>query len=126
LSDDIDSQVKGMAALVLSSGRLSEFHEKNIKMYGLLYFECKEVKIMYDLSVRHDAEVDSKNNLTLKKPLQNCYVSYYFTMDDANQAANTNLDRRFDALEKSVRALLWNDLPVEIYFNNKIVYKSMR
>ena len=126
MSDNIDSQVKGMAALVLSSGRLSEFHEKNLKMYGLLFFECKEVKIEYDLSVRHDAEVDNKNNLSLNKPLQNCFVSYYFKMDDANTAANINLDRRFEALEKSVRALLWKDLPVEIYFNDKIVFKSIK
>lgn len=124
MSDDIDSQVKGMAALVLSSGRLSEFHEKNLKTYPLIYFEgVKEVKIDYDLSVRHDAEVDEKNNVKVKKPLQHCMISFYLTLDEA---ANTVVQRRFEALETSVRRLLWKDLPVEIYFNEKIVYKSRK
>jgi len=124
LSDDIESQVKGMAALVLSSGRLSEFHEKNLKMYPMIYFnDVKEVKIEYDLAVRHDAEVDSKNNLTLKKPLQNCIISYFLKLDESLQ---DSVQKRFDALEGSVRNLLWKDLPVEIYFNDRIVYKSKK
>jgi hypothetical protein len=124
LSDDIDSQVKGMAALVLSSGRLSEFHEKNLKMYPFIYFyDVKEVKIEYDLSLRHDAEVDNKNNLTLKKPLQNCIVSYFLKLDEKIQ---DSVDRRFEALEAAVRSLLWKNLPVEIYFNEKIVFKSRK
>lgn len=124
MSDDIENQIKGMAALVLSSGRLSEFHERNLKMYPLIYFnDVKEVKIEYDLAVRHDAEVDNKNNLTLKKPLQNCIVSYFLTLDESLQ---DNLQKRLDALEHSVKVLLWKDLPVEIYFNNKIVFKSVK
>lgn len=124
MSDDIESQVKGMAALVLSSGRLSEFHEKNLKMYPLIYFNAiTEVKIEYDLAVRHDADVDNKNNLTLKKPLQNCIVSFFLKLDESQQ---DSLQKRFDALEHSVRVLLWKDLPVEVYFNDKIVFKSQK
>ena len=124
MSDDIESQVKGMASLVLSSGRLSEFHERNLKMYPLIYFNgVTEIKIDYDLAVRHDADVDQKNNLTLKKPLQSCIVSYYLKLDESLQ---DSVQKRFDALETSVRTLFWKDLPVEIYFNDKIVFKSKK
>jgi hypothetical protein len=117
--------VKGMAALVLNSGRLSEFHERNLKIYPLIFFEdVKEVKIDYDLSVRHDAELDKLNNLVVKKPLQHCYVSYYLTLNE--ESNKPSLQRRFEALEISVQTLLWKNLPVEIYFNDKIVFKSKK
>lgn len=123
MSEDIKDQVKGMAALVISSNRLSEFHEKNLKMFPFVFFEqVTGVKIDYDLHVRHDVDVDKKNNITIKKPLQHCFVAYYLTINqDANKA---NLQRRFETLENSVRNLLWKSLIVEIYFNDQIVYKS--
>jgi hypothetical protein len=124
LSDDIASQVKGMAALVLTSGRLSEFHEKNLRMYPLIYFDqVREIVLDYDLSIRHDAEVDDKNNVKVKKPLQHCFISYNLKI---NEDANQHLPKRFEALENSVRTLLWKELPIEIYFNDKIVYKSKK
>ena len=124
MSDDIESQVKGMASLVLSSGRLSEFHERNLKMYPLIYFNAvTEIKIDYDLTVIHDADVDQKNNLKLRKPLQSCKVSYFLKLDESLQDSP---QKRFDALETSVRTLFWKDLPVEIYFNDKIVFKSKK
>lgn len=125
MSDNIKDQVKGMAALVITSNRLSEFHEKNLKMFPFVFFEqVKEVKIDYDVSVRHDADVDNKNNITVKKPLQHCFVAYYLTINE--EANKQNLPRRFETLEGSVRNLLWNGLPIEVYFNDKIVYKSRK
>ncbi len=123
MSDDIKEQVKGMAALVISSNRLSEFHEKNLKMYPFIFFErIDNVKIDYDLSVRHDVDIDSKSNITVKKPLHHCFIAYHLTLnEDANKS---NLQRRFETLENSVKTLLWKELIVEIYFNDKIVYKS--
>lgn len=125
MSDDLKDRVKGMAALVINSARLSEFHEKNLKMFPFVFFDqIAEVRIDYDLAVRHDVDVDKKNNLTVKKPLAHMFVAYYLTLnEDANK---NNLARRFETLENSVRNLLWKELAVEIYFNDKIVYKSRK
>lgn len=125
MSDDISQTVKDMAKLVVASNRISEVHEMNLKTYPFIFFEqITEAKIDYDLYVRHDVDLDGKNNLTIKKPLTNCHVSYYLTLnEDANK---TNLQRRFETLENSVRALFWKDLSVEIYFNDNIVYKSKK
>lgn len=114
-----------MAKLVIASNRISEVHETNLKAYPFIFFEqVKEAKIDYDLYVRHDVDVDGKNNIAVKKPLTNCFVAYHLTLnEDANK---TNLPRRFETLENSVRALFWKDLSVEIYFNEKIVYKSKK
>lgn len=125
MSDNVKDQVKGMAALVINSSRLSEFHQKNLQMFPFVFFDqVKEVKIDYDLAVRHDVDVDKKNNLTIKKPLQHCFIAYYLTLnEDANKE---NLQRRFETLQNSVRNLLWKELAVEIYFNDKIVFKSRK
>lgn len=125
MSDDVKDQVKGMAALVISSNRLSEFHEKNLKMFPFVFFEqVEEVKIDYNLSVRHDVEVEKNNDLTLKKPLQHCFIAYYLKINE--EANKQNLPRRFETLENSVRNLFWNGLPVEVYFNDRIVFKSTK
>lgn len=117
-------EIKKMAALVVNSNKISEFHEKNMKMFPMVFFDAiKEVKIDYDLSVRHDVELDTKNNITVKAPLRNNFVSYYLTLDESK---NQNLDRRFSALEGSIKTLFWKDVIVEVYFNDKIVYKSKK
>lgn len=124
MSDDVRDTVRGMAALVVSSNRISQVHEKSLLAYPFIFFDgIKEVRIDYDLSHRHDVDLDSKNNITVKPPLQHCYVSYYLIMDDT---VNTNLDRRFQALEDSVKTLFWKDLTVKVYFNEKIVYESKK
>lgn len=123
-SDDIKNTVKDMAKLVLMSGKISEMHEKNMKMYPFVYFEgVKEVKIDYDLSHRADALVDNKNNLTVNSPIRNNVVTYYIILDEA---AQTSLDKRFSALEASIRTLFWNDVMVEVFFNDSIKYKSKK
>ena len=117
--------VKGMAALVVSSNRLSEFHEKNLKMFPFVFFNgVTSVKIDYDVAVEHNVDLDKKNNITIKKPFRNCFVAYYLTIDeDANKEA---LQKRFDTLENSVRDLLWQGLAVKIFFNDKIVFESKK
>lgn len=117
--------VKGMAALVVSSNRLSEFHEKNLKMFPFVFFDqVSEVKIDYDVSVEHNVDVDKKNNITIKKPFKNCYVAYYLAInEDANKH---QLARRFETLENSVRDLLWKNLAVKIFFNDKLVFESKK
>lgn len=117
--------VKGMAALVVSSNRLSEFHEKNLKMFPFVFFERVDaVKIDYDVSVEHNVDLSKSNDITIKKPFKNCYVAYYLTI---NEEANKNqLQRRFETLENSVRDLLWKNMAVKIFFNDKIVFESKK
>lgn len=125
LSDETKQIVKDMAKLVLVSGKISETHEKNMKMYPLIYFDgVKEVKIDYDLSHKADAMVDRKNNLTVSTPHRHNVVSYYLTMIPG--AKNEKLDKRFTALEASIRTLFWKDVIVEVFMDDKIVYKSKK
>lgn len=125
MSDDTSEIVKDMAKLVLVSGKISETHEKNMKMYPLIYFDgVKEVKIEYDLSHKADALLDRQNNLTVRAPFRSNVVAYYLTIDET--AKNDNIDKRFKALESSIRTLFWKDLTVEIFMNEKIVYKSKK
>lgn len=121
---DIENTIKGMAALILTSGKLSEFHEKNLKAFPFIFFnDVIEAKIDYDLSVRHDADVDKNNNVELKKPIQSCIISYYLTLDEPK---NNEIQKRYEALDQAVKNLLWKEIPVEIYINDKIVFKSKK
>lgn len=121
MSEDIQGTVRGMAALVLNSNRISEVHQKSMSNWPFIFFEgVSEVKIDYDLSHVSDVDVDKKNNVTVKSPLRHCFVSYYLTIDESK--IDENLKVRFKALENSTRSLFWKDLPVKIYFNNRLVY----
>lgn len=123
--DSVAATVKQMAALTMVSNQLTDIQQKNMKMFPLIFFEgVKEAKVDFDLSRRHDVEVDKENNLTVKAPLRNNFVAYYLTLDE--KAQGENVDRRFKALEVSVRSLFWKDLVVEVYFNDKIMYKSVK
>lgn len=122
MSDELKETVRGMATLILNSNRISEVHERSMKMYPLIYFEgVKSVKIEYDLSHESDVELDRQNNIKVKSPLRNCFVSYYLTIDES-PTLNGSIEKRYEALEVSTRTLLWKDLPVKIYFNEKLVY----
>lgn len=123
MSEDIQGTVRGMAALVLNSNRISEVHEKSMKNYPFIYFEgVSGVRIDYDLSHQSDVEVDKKNNIKVNAPLNHCYVAYYLTLDE--RQLDENIKARFRALETSTRTLFWKDLPVKIYFNERLVYES--
>lgn len=125
LSDDVVQTVKKLATLVVNSNKITEMHEKNMKMYPLIYFDgVKSVQVDYDLSRRHDVDTDDKNNMTIKNPLRNNFVAYYLIMNE--DVKNENLDKRFQALEGSIRTLFWKDVSTEVYFNGKIAYKSAK
>ena len=113
-----------MARLTALSGRISEVQERNLKMFPLVFFEgVQECKVDYDLSHKSDVLEDTSGNLVINTPTRNAYVSYYLTLDESQ---NSDLDKRYMALEKSVRTLFWTDLTVEIYFNGNIKYKSKK
>ena len=117
--------VKDMAKLVLVAGKISDVHEKNMKMYPLIYFDgVKEARIHYDLSHQADALVDKENNLTINAPARSNIVNYDLTMYPG--AKNENMDKRFAALEASIRTLFWKDVIVEVIIDGKPAYKSKK
>ena len=104
-----------MAQLTVFANRISEVQEKNLKMFPFVFFHgVKEVSIDYDLG-----HAVAEN---LKEVHHKSFVSYSLTLDDT--IVDTNLDKRFLALESSVRQLFWNDIVVRILFNGNKVYES--
>jgi hypothetical protein len=123
--DNAANVVKDMAKLVLVAGKISDMHVKNMQMYPLIYFNgVKTVKIDYDLSHKADALVDKDNNLTINAPHRSNVVTYYLTMHEG--AVNDKLDKRYAALTASIRTLFWKDVVVEVFMDEKIVYKSKK
>lgn len=120
---DLNKQVKDMASLIINSNRISEMHERNMKLYPLIFFEgVKKVNVDYDLSYNKEIEVDKDNNMTIKKPTNSTYISYELEIDETKE--NNNLDKRFEALVKSLKTLLWSDLIVKVSFNGKLMFES--
>jgi hypothetical protein len=114
-----------MARLTALSGRISDVQIKNLQMFPLVFFEAvQELKIDYDLSHKSDVLEDTDGKLIINVPTRNNYVAYYLTLDETKNTED--LDKRYMALEKSVRALFWTDLAIEVYFNGKIMYKSVK
>lgn len=120
--EDIRKTIKEMAALAITSNRLSEIHEKNLKFYPFIFFNgIQNVKIEYDLSYKSNVELDIKNNITIKSPNKKFYINYYLSIDDSS---NDNLEKRFAALENAAKSLFWNDLFVSIFINDVKMYES--
>lgn len=108
------AQIKEMAKLVMLSNRITEFHEKNLKLYPMVFFNgVKTANISYDFS----------NNSTSDNPINTNrgFVKYDIDLEDTSD--NRRLER-FEALTKAVRNLFWNDLKVEILFNGQLAYAS--
>lgn len=106
--------VKEMARLTALSGRICDVQIKNLQMFPLVFFnEVEEVKVNYDLS--------PSKTMDDVPTFSNSLVSYHLKLDERS---NIDLDKRFLALEKSVRTLFWSDVLVEVYFNDQIKYKS--
>jgi len=129
-----ESKVREAAKLVHLSNRISQMHEKNMKLYPYVFFEDVEsVKIDYDLSNRiaDDTPADTpkkpddyyKDIVRAAKRKANCFVSYDLKL---KEESNTHLNKRFEAIEKAIRDLFWSDVSVEIYFNGDIKFKSKK
>lgn len=115
-----------MAVLTMKSGRINEIQEKNLKIYPFLYFDgVIKVEIDFDLTTRDDIMEDEENNkLIIKTPFRNHFVAYYLTVD--KEKINSNIEKRFTYLERSVRDIFWNDIIIEVYINGTIKYKSQK
>lgn len=129
-------KIKDMAKLVHLSGRISEFHEKNLKNYALIFFDgVREAAIDYDFSHRPSDTAPQETPKTpdefyreigkaAMKMRSDSFVSYKLTIHPG--VTQSHLEKRFDALEKAVRSLFWNDVVIKVYFNDKIVYESKK
>lgn len=115
-----------MAKLTMLSNRISEIQEKNLKMYPFVFFEAVSgVIVNYDLSNSLDMESETNKGeikYGFNEPKDShLRVSYYLKLDTK---LNANEEKRFMAIENAVRSLFWKQVKVEVYFNEKLVYKS--
>jgi hypothetical protein len=116
-TNKLEEQVREMAMLTVLSNKINPIQEKNLKMYPLVYFNgVKSVKIEYDLT--HKKTTDDE------PVINNSVVSYYLEIDEKQE--NNSLEVRFQHLENSVRNLFWKDVSVEVFFNDRIVFKSKK
>lgn len=119
--NEIKQTIRDMAKLSVLSGKISESQEKNLKMFPLIMFNgVKSAIIDYDLANRLDRMVQKEDEKDKEKAVYT--VSYKLSIDD--NADNSPLDRRFLALESSVRSIFWKDIVVKVYFNDRKVYES--
>lgn len=126
---DTKETLKKMAQFSISTNQINEIQEKNLKIYPFVFFNgVKSVSIEYDLTTHNsvDYETNPKTlDITYKfnKPnTDNFKISYDLAIDESQE--NHHMEKRFEALEKSVATLLWRGIPIEVAFNGKNVYKS--
>jgi hypothetical protein len=99
-------QLKEMAQLAIFSNRISEIHEKNMRMWPLVMFNgVLGVQIEWDLELKNES-----------------YVSYRLNM--SNKADNPHLENRFLALENAIRGIFWKEVKLVLYFNDIKMYNS--
>jgi hypothetical protein len=115
-----------MANLTMISGRINAMQEYNLKIYPLVFFNgVSSVKIDYDFSSNNKVEYEqNKSTLDTTFKIENKFtpkVEYFIELEEAQ---NDLLNKRFEHLEKSVRAIFWQDTKIMIYFNNKLVFES--
>lgn len=135
-ADEISTKIKEMAKMSVLSNKINEIQEKNLKLYPLVFFDgIKSVKIEYDLSHSKSLTAGEVPKDTpeaafslvnyLNNPvIANNFVSYYLEIDETIE--NAHKEKRFAAIEKAVRDLFWGNVSVEVYFNDKIVFKSKK
>jgi len=118
-----------MAKLTLLTNKLNPIQEKNLKMYPFVFFNgVRYVKVDYDLS--NDQMVDSEerpDDLEItyklnKADVSHLRVSYHLDVDEEEK--NDNLPKRFEAIEQSVRNLLFKEIKVQVFINGKLRFES--
>jgi len=131
LSDDKTTQetVREMAKLALASNRISDIQEKNLKIYPFVFFNgVLSAKIDYDFTNNQNVETEiDKENLDIKYKFQKLdtrhfHVAYRLSIDE--KVENDQLEKRFEMLDKSIKALFWKETKVSVYFNDILKYES--
>jgi len=128
---DTKETLRNMAKFAISTNQISEVHVKNLKLWPFIFFNgVKSVKLDYDLTTnsRVTSDTDEKTgNVEYRfddPDTKNFHISYDLEIDESQD--NSNLEKRFDALEKSVYTLFWAGIPVEVAFNGKRVYQTKK
>lgn len=126
--DSVRQTIRDHAKLSLLTDRVSEIQVKNLKMWPFVFFEAVS-KATIDFDLSNDMAVDIKEDRVNMEPkyllnentAKNLRVSYHLTLDER---LNGHLDKRFKAIEDSVRTVFWKQVKVEVYFNEKKVFES--
>lgn len=120
--------LREMAKLTVLSSRLNDVQIKNLQSFPFVFFmDVNQVEISYDLTNSMDVtteedkkELDIKYDIVAEGKAQN--ITYKLSIPD--MTFNDHLQKRFQALEGSVRNIFWNDLKVYIYINDKLEFES--
>lgn len=125
-----EEQVREMARLTLLTNRLNPIQEKNLKMYPLVFFNgIKSANMEFDLSndqMVNEVEDIKKTEIKYefnKAETKHLHVTYHLEIDE-NSKDNAYMEKRYEALEKSVRNLLWKEIKVRVYINGNLGYES--
>jgi hypothetical protein len=103
---DMEQKVRELAQLSILSNRISKVHEKNLRAYPFIFFNgVKDAKVDYEL------ERGSKNHVKFS----------LFLKEDSD---NPLLEKRFEALDQSIKNLFWKEVTVSIELNGKKVFDS--
>jgi len=105
-TSDTESKVRELAKLSILTNRISEVHEKNLKAYPFIFFNgVKEASVEYDL------ERGEGNQVSLSLLLN-------------NGADNPFMEKRFEALDTSIKNLFWKEVTVSVKIDGKEVFNS--
>lgn len=96
-----------LAQLTMLTGRISDIHYKNMRNFPFVFFNgVKKVEIEYDIATNKE----DRSSVTYKI--------------DLDLATNDFMDKRFQALENSIRTLFWKEVVIEVLLNGEEKYKS--
>lgn len=119
-----------MAKLTMLTNQLNEIQLKNLKLFPFVFFEgINELMMDYDLSNNIDVSTEEdKEKVDIEYKVEtktdNLRVSYHLTLEPAIQ--QTHMPKRFEALEGSVRGLLWKDIKVQVFLNGIKAFESKK
>lgn len=103
---DVKARLAEMAQLTLLSKRLSEVQQENLKSYPFIFFDgVTSVGISYDL-------MDKPN-----------YIMYEMK-STVEPLDITFIHKRIEAIEGSIRTLLWSDINLILKINGTKIYES--
>lgn len=100
INKDVLDELRKMTLL---TGKLSELHIKNMQVYPFAFFDgVKSVEIQYNIETMESAVKDRS------------YIEFHL---NCKTKKINHLNKRLEAIEKSIHALLWSDIEVSVFIN---------
>lgn len=97
--------LQDLKKMVILTGEISSVHEKTLKTAPFIFFDdLAEVSLSYDIKTSADAST----------PGLGSRISYTLSLPE-DISSDPILDKRVDALKKTVQALLWDDVEISIF-----------